>query len=211
MRRWAAEQGFSLVETLVATAVMLIVLYATYMIFDTSQQNYARGLARASVQQDVRVAIERMAKEFRLSGYNPSNSGCTSPPAGAITAVASSPGSVTFQADVDNNSCTDKVVYTFVPPSNLTKPCDNGDSTTIGKITRAVQSWNGTAWNPATPTALNVAQCITAFTPTYVDSGGIPTGSTTNVFRITVSGTTNARITATQSYTVITDVMLRNQ
>ena len=208
----AEELGFSLVETLVATAVMLIVLFAAYMIFDTSEQNYARGLARASVQEDVRVSIERMAKELRLSGYNPSKTGCTNPPAGVITAVTPSPGSVTFQADVDNNSCTDKVVYAFVPPSNLTKPCDNGDSATIGKITRAVQSWNGTAWSPATPTALNVAQCITTFTPTYFDTTtGMTTTSPTNVFRITVSGTTNARITASQSYTVTTDVMLRNQ
>ena len=207
----AEELGFSIVETLVATAVMLIVLYGAYMIFDTSQQNYARGLARASVQQDVRVAIERMAKELRLSGYNPSTTGCTNPPSGAITAVTSSPGSATFQADVDNNSCTDKVNYTFVPPTNPTKPCDDSDSTTIGKITRTVQSWNGTAWSPTTPTALNVAQCITAFTPTYVDSLGNTTVTTTNVFRITVSGTTNARIVASQSYTVVTDLMLRNQ
>ncbi len=212
--RWSQESGFTIAEALVATAVMVIVLFTMYMVFDTAQQNHARGLAKAAVQQDVRVAFERLAQELRSAGYNPSKTGCGSPPQGGITAISSSPVSVTFQTDVDGDFCTDRVIYTFVPPtkSNVTNPCDQTDPATVGRITRSAQSWTGAAWSPAIPTASDAARCITAFAFTGYDSSGTPTTIPANVLRLNVSmtGVENARITAAQTYTLTTDVTLRN-
>lgn len=211
-RKWSQESGFSIAEPLVATAVMVTVVLAIFMVYDTAQQNQARGLARAAVQQDVRVAVERLARELRSAGYNPSKTGCGSPPQGTITALSSSPVLVTFQTDVDGDFCTDQVIYTFVPAtkSNLTNPCDQSDPTTVGRITRSVQTWTEAAWNPATPTAYDAARCITALVITYIDNSGNPTAIPTNIMRISVTGEENARITASQTYTLTTDVTLRN-
>lgn len=214
LRRWLRESGFTIAEALVATAVMLTVLFTMYMIHDTAQQNHARGLARAAVQQDVRVAFERLAQELRSAGYTPGKTGCDTPSQCAIIAIGSSPVSVTFWTDVDGDSRTDQVIYTFVPPtkSNVTNPCDQSDLATVGRITRSVQTWTGAAWNPATPTASDAARCITDLTMTYYDLSGAPTTTPADVARLNVSmtGEENARITAAQTYKLTTDITLRN-
>ena len=211
-RRPFEKQGYSLAETLVATAVMLNVLLAIYMIFETGQQDYVRGTARADAQQNVRVALESIAWELRTAGYNPSTSGCTTPPAGAVTTLSSDPVSVTFQADVDADNCTNQVTYTYVPPTNVTKPCDSRDPATIGRITRSVQSWNGTAWSPPAPSAFDIAQCVTALMMTYYDSSGATTTSPANVRRIAISitGEGNVPGVGARTYTLASDVRLRN-
>lgn len=212
--RWPQKSGFTIAEALVTTAVMVTVLLTMYMIHDTAQQNHARGLARAAVHQDVRVVFERLAQELRSAGYTPSNTAlnCGSPPPGAITALSSSPVSVTFQTDVDGDFCTDQVSYTFVPGTNLTKPCDQSDPATVGRITRSVQSWKNGAWNPATPTASDVARCITTLAIIYYDRSGTATTNPANVARLNISmtGAENAHITAAPSYTLTSDVTLRN-
>ena len=211
-RKSSQESGFTIAEALVATAVMVTVLLTMYMIHDTAQQNQSRGLAKAAVQQDVRVTFEKMTRELRMAGYTPSNilnADCASPPCG-ITALTSS--SVTFQADLDANNAIDKVIYTFVPPTDPTKPCDPSDPNTIGRITRSFQTWAAGAWSPATATPADVARCITALTITYYDSLGSATTNPANVARLNISmtGVENSRMTGAQTYTLKTDVRLRN-
>ena len=210
--RWPQAPGYSLVELLVASAVIVIVLLAVYMVYDTGIQDYARGTARADVQQNVRVALESMARELRTAGYaasNIPNADCAAPPC-AVTALTSS--SVTFQAEVDGDTQTDKVIYTFVPASDPTKPCDSSDPTTVGRLIRSTQAWNGTGWNPPTPTAYDVAQCVTSLTMTYYDSSGATTTSPANVRRINIAivGTENVRGLSARIYTLTSDVRLRN-
>ena len=212
---WAG--GFSVVEMLIGSAVFVVVLLAVLMILDVSQRDYASGAAKSDAQQNVRVVLESMARELRMAGYAPSNSpnpDCGVPPCG-VTALASS--SVTFQADVDGNPpgvcavppCMDKVIYTFDPP-DATRPCDPLDPLTVGRMTRSVQSWVGGDWT--TLTAYDVAQCITALSITSYDSTGAVTAVAANVRRLNISitGVENARGTSSRSYTVTTDVWLRN-
>jgi len=212
--------GFSLIEMLIGSVVFVVVLLAILMILDISQRDYASGAAKSDVQQNVRVVLESMARELRMAGYAPSstpNSDCAAPPCG-VTALTSS--SVTFQADVDGNPpdvcavppCIDKVIYTFVPPVDATRPCDPLDPLTVGRITRSVQSWVGGAWSPATATVYDIAQCMTDVTMTYYDSLGNTPATPPNARRINISitGVENARGTSSLSYTVTTDVRLRN-
>jgi Tfp pilus assembly protein PilW len=197
---------------------MSTVFLCAFLVFDTAQQNHSRGTARAAVQQDVRPTVGRMARELQSAGYTPSRSGCASLPANlqdkGITALSSSPVSVTFLADVDGDSCTDQVTYTFVPPtkSNVTNPCDDSDPATVGRITRSVQTWTGTGWNPASPVAINQGQCITALALTYYDISEAVTTTPANVTRVNISTTSveNSRMTAAPTYTLATDVTLRN-
>jgi Tfp pilus assembly protein PilW len=206
------ERGYSLPEALIAALVLAIVLLAIYMVYDTAQQDYARGVARADVQQSIRVALESMARELRMAGYaasNIPNADCGAPPC-AVTALTSS--SVTFQAEIDGDTQTNKVIYTFVPPTNLSKPCDASDPTTVGRLTRSTQAWNGTGWNPSTPTAYDVAQCVTSLTMTYYDSSGATPTPAASVRRITIAivGIENIRGFGARTYTLTSDVRLRN-
>ena len=207
-----AAPGFSLIEMLIGSVVFVVVLLAIYMILDTSRADYAMGAAKSDVQENIRVALESMARELRMVGYAPSNipnADCATPPCGVTAFIASS---VTFQADLDGNNQTDKVTYTFAAATNPTKPCDSSDSTTVGSLTRTVQSWAGGAWSPATPTAYDIAQCVKTVTVTYRDSAGVVTAVAANVRRITISiqGEENARGQAPRTYALATDVWLRN-
>lgn len=207
-----AVPGFSLIEMLIGSAVFVVVLLAILMILEISQRDYASGAAKSDVQENVRVALESMARELRMAGYAPSNSpnpDCAVPPCG-VTALT--PSSVTFQVDLNGDNITDKVIYTFVPPVDATRPCDPLNPTTVGKITRSVQAGVGGAWSPSTPTADDVAQCMTALSITSYDSTGAVTTVAANVRRLNISitGVENARGTSSRSYTVTTDVRLRN-
>ncbi|MGH7411452.1 MAG: PilW family protein [Candidatus Methylomirabilis sp.] len=207
-----AAPGFSLVEMLIGSAVFVVVLLAIYMILDTSRADYAMGAARSDVQENIRVALESMARELRMAGYAPTNTpnaDCAAPPCGVTALTASA---VTFQADLDGNTQTDKVEYAFAAPTNLTKPCDPSDATTVGRITRSAQSWAAGAWSPVTPTAYDVAQCVKAVTITYRDSTGAATAVAANVRRITISiqGEENTRGHTPRTYALATDVWLRN-
>jgi prepilin-type N-terminal cleavage/methylation domain-containing protein len=205
--------GFSLVEVLIGTALFVIILATIYIVLETSQRDYVAGSAKADVQQNVRVVLESMARELRLAGYLPSGAACPGPPAGAVTAVSTSPVSVSFQADVDGNNCVDLITYTFVPPTDATRPCDPGDPATVGRITRTVQEWDPAAgWTPVSPVAYEIAQCISSLAMTYYNGAGATTTVPAEVRRIEVSitGTEQARGTTARSYSLRTDVMLRN-
>jgi len=65
-----APAGFTLLEALIASSIFLIVLYAVYLVYDTSEANYARGSRKWDVQSQARLALERMARELRSAGYD---------------------------------------------------------------------------------------------------------------------------------------------
>jgi len=208
--------GFSLIEMLIGSAVFIVVLLALYIILDTSQRDYASGAVRSDVQENVRVVLESMARELRMAGYAPVDSPHADCPAVpleqpcGVTALTSS--SVTFQADLDGNNLTDRVVYAFVPPADPTRPCDSIDPATVGRITRSGQSWTAGAWSPVTPSAYDIAQCVKTMTVTSYDGAGVATTTPASVRRIKISitGEENARGQGPRAYTLSTDIQLRN-
>ncbi len=207
----SCARGFSLIEMLIGSAVFVVVLLAILMILDISQRDYASGAAKSDVQENVRVALESMARELRMAGYAPSKAGCSPPPVGAVTAF----NPLTFRADLDRDNCVDQVIYTFDAPTDTTKPCDVSDADTMGKITRSLQAWDGANWNPATPAPtdkFDVAQCVKTMTITYYNSAGGAAATPADVRRIKISitGEENVRGYTPRAYTLSTDVTLRN-
>ena len=63
--RWREEHGFTLAELLVAFAVLALVLAAVTTIHQGVLQAYVTGSNKTEVQQNVRVALERIARELR--------------------------------------------------------------------------------------------------------------------------------------------------
>ena len=66
-----ANQGFSLVELLVAMAITLVVMTGVYQVYVTQQDSYLLQEQVAEMQQNVRTAKYIITREIRMAGYNP--------------------------------------------------------------------------------------------------------------------------------------------
>ncbi|MCP3892116.1 MAG: prepilin-type N-terminal cleavage/methylation domain-containing protein [Desulfobulbaceae bacterium] len=69
------SQGFTLVELMIAIAVGGVVLTAIVVFFARSLNVYTRENVRAELQQEMRAALEVMARDIRMAGYDPMRSG----------------------------------------------------------------------------------------------------------------------------------------
>lgn len=65
MNSWRDERGFTLAELLVVVAVMAFLLAAVVLAQQSGIQAYALGSARVEVQQNGRVALDRLTRDIR--------------------------------------------------------------------------------------------------------------------------------------------------
>lgn len=146
------EQGVTLVELMVVLAVFGVIMTAMYNMFSIQQKSYSVQDNVVVMQQNVRVGLDYMVKESRMTGYipdgippnksAPSNDGLPSSPFttnGVSESVEEATASaITFQADIDGDNITEAVRYTL----------DAGNNT----LTREVWQWNAgaTSWDAST-------------------------------------------------------------
>ena len=90
------QQGFSLVELLIAMAIATIVGMAGYVIFSSSNWSYKVQEDVSEVQQNVRVAMDRLAKDIRMAGF-----GLPDPP---FSITIGTSGALTAPITVTNSS-----------------------------------------------------------------------------------------------------------
>jgi prepilin-type N-terminal cleavage/methylation domain-containing protein len=101
------EQGFSILELLIAMAIFLAICGAMFELLRMSQQKYSGETQLSAAYQDSRLAMDQIVRDFNIAGYPPADMFSVLPSATsqyAITPVAWIPG------------------YTNVPPS----PCALG-------------------------------------------------------------------------------------
>jgi prepilin-type N-terminal cleavage/methylation domain-containing protein len=67
VERGKGEAGFTLIEVLVATAMMFAVLFALYAVFDVSVRAFGYGGDRVEAVGNARLAIDRMEREIRAA------------------------------------------------------------------------------------------------------------------------------------------------
>ena len=72
---WRGVRGFALSELLVALAIVGMVLAALGSLLQRGQQAYLAGAGQVEAQQSARVAMERLARELRGAGVDPTGAG----------------------------------------------------------------------------------------------------------------------------------------
>jgi len=176
--------GFTVIEGLVGTAIFLIVLFGVYHLYDACQLTFWKAKARAELQQDVRSALERMRRELRMAGYDPSATGQV-----AVQNPASS--SLEFITDADDSTTSELVRY---------------DRDSAAKtLRRTVKSWTGTGWGTASVTTL--ATHVESLTFQYYPSAAVPG---LNRIQVTIRVSQVVPTQPAQQYQVSTEVFLRN-
>jgi len=208
------EAGFSLVETLLAVVISSIVLLGLYLIYDVNQATFIRGEQQTDLQQNARIGMDRLVRELRLAGNDPSGTltvgpaipggqaRCSNPPPATPQAIENAEVTcVRFYADVDGDLplATERVEYSY---------------DTAGQLLRRRRWTNAGTGGGAQP----LAERVTTLTFAYYDGGGnllptpVPVGSLDTIRRIAVTITTADTVTGTvpQPFTLQADVRPRN-
>lgn len=92
----AGSGGFSVVELVVALAVMLVVMVGIISLFTSLNRTYTTQNVAAAVQQVARTGIDIMTRNIRMAGFNPLNIN----PIGIVEASANK---IRFHYDLDGS------------------------------------------------------------------------------------------------------------
>src|SRR3970040_1169700 len=65
---WRAERGFTVVEMLVATAIMITVTAATFSLMNPAQGMFAAQPAASDLQQRMAIGVETLYKDLLMTG-----------------------------------------------------------------------------------------------------------------------------------------------
>ena len=66
----APERGFTIVEVLISTAVLILVFVGVLMVYDRGNQIFKASNESADMQQNLRVAYDRMLADIRMAGFD---------------------------------------------------------------------------------------------------------------------------------------------
>lgn len=151
--RMNEEAGFTLVEMIIATGLMVVVLGGGVMVMTLGMRNEPRIAERTADIEQARVAMDRLTREIRQG-----------------SAVSSATGtSLSFITQVQSASCGG-------PTSPQARPCLVTYSCTQGKCTRTERNPDGSgATSPKTvASGMRAGQTVFSYTPsasapTYVN------------------------------------------
>ncbi|MFB3816676.1 MAG: PilW family protein [Candidatus Methylomirabilales bacterium] len=207
-RQRAGARGFTILETLVSMSIFLVVMYGVYTVYDVGQENYERGSRQWDVQSQARVAMERMAREIRMAGYDSPNK----PPDAILIATADT---ITIRANLgaglqyvtySRRDCTGALGNTLYRNASTTTYC-GGDAFIDGvtALTFAFYEMNGVAL--ATMPLDGQAHVTGSGTPSTPAAGSDRKKVRQVKIALTAQQTVGGHVVP---FTVTTDVALRN-
>jgi prepilin-type N-terminal cleavage/methylation domain-containing protein len=213
------HDGFTLVETLIAMTMFLLVLMAIFQLFDPSQATYLASTRKMDAQQNARVAMDTLIRQIRMTGYFPEN--VATPPANPqLTNSVQTATNTTLSVygDLDGSGASN--VFTFCLDSGgirrvkgaqgnaASYTCANGDvlAEAVTGLSFAYFDANDTPV-PNPPTAPFQLDTInTGVAPTFVN-----VAQRSIVRRVVITLTAQeASGAGTQVYTLTSDVRFRN-
>ncbi len=195
------QKGFTILEFLLASALFGFVLLGMASIYNSNQVTYTIGQGKIEARQNARISLEMMAREVRLAGHDLRNTIASQAQPTAIQTATST--SLTFLADVNNDNTLDKITYRLQGTQLL----------------RDLSAWNGTSF--PTPATGVVADSVSSLSFTYYDgtqptnnliTAPVAAGSLGTIRRIQIGVVGSQRVGGggAQTYSVVTDVRLRN-
>src|SRR5438132_564040 len=93
------QHGFTIIELMVALAAFSIVSLAAFAVLSSGQRNAVMNDQTVKVQQNVRLAMDLIARDIRLTGYGNPVAGTMLPCANHLNATDNTPGAVDTGAD----------------------------------------------------------------------------------------------------------------
>jgi type IV pilus assembly protein PilW len=119
MRRWEIKRGqggFSLVEILVVMAMMGLVTMAVYSLYQTTQRTATTQDNVVELQQNLRIALDRMERDIRMAGFMVSSSAV---PASPLSVAAANTLTLQTASAVERIA---RVAQNFQSPADATTP-----------------------------------------------------------------------------------------
>ena len=213
------QDGFTLVELMVAMSIFLLILVGIFQVFDPSRNAYQVSERKLDVQQNARVAMDRMARQIRMTGYFPENVDNNNANDLQNPIQVATESALSVAGDLDGTGASN--VYTFCR-----------DASGLRRVQGAIGA--GASYTCANGTLM--AESVTGLSFAYFDSannpvpnpptgpfnldaqglGGAPSfvdvSQRSIVRRIVIMVTARENVTgqAAQTYTLASDVRLRN-
>ncbi len=210
--RSPAAAGFSLLETLVAISMFLIVLYAVYSVYDVGEANYQKSSRKWDVQSQARVALERMGREVRMTGY-------ASPTKVTDPVVIAAPDTISLHMDVDGTGAK-YVTYSLYDCSgnkgntlyrNVSTSSYCGGQPFIDDVTSLAFTYYAQSNVPITPSTSAGLDGQGYVTGSSVPSPPAAGGQRDSVRQVKVSITVKQAMSGVLiPFTATTDITLRN-
>ena len=154
--------GFTLVELMVSMSIGMVILAAVTTTFMSQTRIYNAQEQINEMQQNARGVLDIISREVKMAGYKPSG--------GGFNGVTYSTTQLMVQADLDSNGA---ISTGSTANEQITYAYDSANE----QINRAVGSGS----------AQILAEHITAFTFSYLDSTGAATTVTANIRQVSIT------------------------
>ncbi|MBI3989666.1 MAG: prepilin-type N-terminal cleavage/methylation domain-containing protein [candidate division NC10 bacterium] len=142
----SSSRGFTLIEILVAAAISALITVTIYMMFETNQSTFNKGEADTDLQQNARVAMDRLIRELRMAGSQVPT-GTT--PSQIVPMVLANQTEVRFLADLDNAS-TSLITWANPGATSITVTSASGFF-----VNDSFYITDGAKWEQVTATSVN--------------------------------------------------------
>ncbi len=121
-RSHRSQSGFSLAEVFVATAIFAVIFIAALLVYDRSNKVFKAGVEAADLQQNTRVAFDKLMADTRLAGFDfdrdgtPTAAGQAQQPDEQIEYAGRS--AITIRGNFNYNAAENGRVTALEPPAD---------------------------------------------------------------------------------------------
>ena len=154
--------GFTLVELMVSMSIGMVIIAAVTTTFMSQTRIYNAQEQINEMQQNARGALDIIAREVKMAGYNPNGA--------SFLGVTYSTTQLMVQADLDS---TPGISVSSIANEKITYEYDAANK----RITRAVGDGG----------AQTLAEHVTAFDFSYLDGTGTATTVSANIRQVSIS------------------------